>query len=97
MTRPLPRSRSALREHYDACYATYIELWARIIKERRRQQRLLHNANGNGTGGGSDNEDYSSSADTVGENVKALTDRYSKLHQRLQTIRTTLGVQQQAV
>ena len=88
IARQLPRSRSALREHYDACYATYMELWARILKEKQRQRRLLREANGTG----SDNDEYSS-ADNVGENVEALTDRYSKLHGRLQTIRKTLGVQ----
>lgn len=88
---PLPRSREALREHYDSCYVTYIGLWGRIRAETRRQMKLLRRSTGSDGDGGDDASSVDGGNGSGGENAEALKTRYGRLHERLQNIRNSLG------
>ncbi|KAF8313128.1 hypothetical protein DL93DRAFT_1204903 [Clavulina sp. PMI_390] len=100
---PPPGERDALREHYDECYPIYIALWGRMRAERLRQKKLLLEAEARGAAEGEpsdgeieegeeEEEEENDKKDAEeGEEVQSLLGRYSRMHERLQTIRATMG------
>lgn len=103
---PLPQgpNHDRLREHYESCYVTYIALWGRLRGEIRKQEAMLRKRISHRSGSGDEEGEVSSAASSSDEHgdgggeggesyldVEALHGRYRRLHDRLQTIRDTLG------